>query len=227
MRILLTGATGNAGSGALRQAVADPSFTQVLVLARRDPAQREPAARHPKVQFIRHADFAQYDPVLPRLRAVDAALWCLGTSQMRVERDELHRITVDYAVAGATALRSANPAVRFVHLSGGGADPSMEARMPFAVEKGEAENRLDGLGLAGLWHCRPGYIKPDRLGDKPLVAERVLWGLGPVTRLLGRGGMITADDLGKAMLRVASEGHPNRVLENRDLRDLADGKPVS
>ncbi len=42
MKIIITGATGTAGSEALRQALADPDIVEVLVLARRAPDITDP-----------------------------------------------------------------------------------------------------------------------------------------------------------------------------------------
>lgn len=216
MRILLTGATGTAGSGALRAAIADPDVEGITVLARREPKERSG-----KVLFVRHDDFADYAAVRGSLGGHDAALWCLGTSQFRVARPELHRITVDFAVAGAKALQAANPDIHFLHLSGSGADPTGRSRVAFAQEKGQAENALDALGLAGLWHFRPGYIHPAGRIEKPLFQDRLAGALAPLFRAVYPAGMVEADDLGKAMLAVAKRGHPKRVLENRDIRRLA------
>lgn len=216
MRILLTGATGTAGSGALRAAIADPAIEGVTVLARRAPKES-----HDKLLFVQHDDFVDYSRVKGSLVGHDAAVWCLGTSQYRVDRPMLHRITVDYAVAGAKACMEANADIAFLHLSGGGADPSQRSRMAFAQEKGEAETALDHLGLARLWHFRPGYIHPAAPVEKPLLQDRVMWTLAPVMRRVAPFGMVDADDLGKAMLAVAKRGHPKRVLENRDIRRLA------
>lgn len=44
MRIIVTGATGTAGSETLRQALADPDIAEVLVLARRQPNIANPKA---------------------------------------------------------------------------------------------------------------------------------------------------------------------------------------
>ena len=216
MRILLTGATGTAGSAVLRQAVADPEVEGVTVLAR-----REPPVSDRKVLFVRHEDFPDYSRVRGSLVGHEAALWCLGTSQNRVDRAKLHRVTVDFAVAGARALMAASPDVHFLHLSGAGADPTQRARMPFAKEKGQAESALDGLGLAGLWHFRPGYIHPAGRIEKPLLQDRLMLVLHPAMRAFAPSQMVDADDLGKAMLRVAKEGYPERVVDNRAIRRLA------
>jgi uncharacterized protein YbjT (DUF2867 family) len=216
VRILLTGATGTAGSGVLRAAIADPEIEGVTVLARRAPKEA-----HDKVLFVRNDDFLEYSAVKGSLVGHDAALWCLGTSQNRVDRPTLHRITVDFVVAGAKALMAGNPNIHFLHLSGSGADPTQKSRMAFAQEKGQAEVALDGLGLAGLWHFRPGYIHPKEPVEKPLLQDRLMWLAEPLFRRVAPQHIVDADDLGRAMLEVAKHGHVKRVLENRDIRRIA------
>ncbi len=212
MRILLTGATGTAGSGFLRAAIADPAITQVVVLARRAPRET-----HGKVRFRAHTDFTTYNDVRAELAAADAVVWCLGTSQNRVNRTELHRTTVDYVLAAATAYHAANPDGAFLHLSGAGADPTRKSRMPFAQEKGQAEKQLDAIGFDRLWHFRPAYIHPHHMVEKPLLQDRVMYPLGPLLRPF-KGAMVDADDLGRAMLNVAQNGHAGSVIGNREIR---------
>jgi uncharacterized protein YbjT (DUF2867 family) len=216
VRILLTGATGTAGSGVLRQAIADPEVEGVTVLARREPKERSD-----KILFVRHDDFADYSAVRGSLVGHEAALWCLGISQFRVTPEQLHRVSVDFVLAGAAAFMAANPDLHFLHLSGAGADPTGRSRIRFAREKGEAERRLDGMGLAGLWHFRPAYIHPAGRIDKPILQDRLMRVLQPAVRALAPSQMVDADDLGRAMLRVAKQGYPERVVGNRAIRRLA------
>ena len=44
---------------------------------------------------------------------------------------------------------------------------------------------------------------------------------GRLVRAIAPATMITTEELGRAMIRVAREGAPKRVLENRDLIELA------
>lgn len=215
MRILLTGATGTAGSGALRAAINDPAIAGITVLARRAPKEQAENVHH-----IQHTDFTDYATVQSELAAADAVLWCLGTSQNRVTREQLHRITVDFVVAGAKAYHAANPRGAFLHLSGSGADPTGNARMPFTIEKGQAENTLDAIGFQRLWHFRPGYIHPPHMVEHPLIQDRIIYPLAPLLRPF-KSAMIDADDLGRAMLNVAKNGHPPGVIDNREMRRLA------
>lgn len=216
MRLLITGATGTAGAAAVRQALLDSSVSSVVALSR-----RAPEIQNRKLRHVTHTNFLNYSDVSQEFAHADAVLWCLGTSQNRVSREDLHRITVDFVVAGATAFNAANPKGAFLHLSGTGADPTGKSRTPFAKEKGEAENRLDKLGLGKLWHFRPGYIHPSKMVEQPLLQDRIMYPLAPLLRPF-KGAMVDADDLGKAMARVAHEGHAKHVLDNRDIRSLAD-----
>ena len=42
----------------------------------------------------------------------------------------------------------------------------------------------------------------------------------PLLRAIFPGAVITTEELGRAMIRVARHGAPKRVLENRELRAL-------
>jgi nucleoside-diphosphate-sugar epimerase len=101
MRVIVTGATGMAGAEVVRQCLVDPDIHGVTALVRR-PLE----AAHPKLAVVVHEDFLRYDAVLQRLTGHDACLWCLGVSQRDVPEPEYVRITRDYTLAGAAAMRS-------------------------------------------------------------------------------------------------------------------------
>jgi hypothetical protein len=174
-----------------------------------------------KIRYLELSDFTDWSSLRGRLGDVEAVLWCLGISQAKVSRAELARVTYDFTLAGARAVKAESPDVVFVFLSGGGADPSQKSRMPFAREKGRTETALDGLGLRRVHHVRPAYIHPEKGGPKKPFLERALGGLAPVMRGIAPSVIIDARDLARAMLALAFEPHAKRVLENRDLRRLA------
>ena len=216
MRILLTGVTGTAGSAVLREALVDSRIQDVICVSRRSPAETSS-----KVRSLALHDFANWKPVQGRLAGIDAAIWSLGISQTQVTRDELRRVTHDFTIAGAKAIKDESPDVAFVFLSGGGADPTLKSRMPFAVEKGRTENALDAMGFRRNHHIRPAYIHPEKPGGTKPFAERLLSGLEPVVRAVWPSAVIHARDLARAMIAVALNGDEKHVLENRDLRRLA------
>jgi hypothetical protein len=52
------------------------------------------------------------------------------------------------------------------------------------------------------------------------IAYAVFRPLLPLVRAIAPGAIISTEELGRAMIRVATRGAPKRVLENRDLRAL-------
>jgi hypothetical protein len=52
------------------------------------------------------------------------------------------------------------------------------------------------------------------------IAYAVFRPLLPLVRAIAPGAVISSEELGRAMIRVARQGAPKRVLENRDLRAL-------
>ena len=132
LAVVIFGATGTAGTGALRAAVADERVTEVRAVTRRPL----PAA-HPKVRNILCTDFADLTPITDAFEAVDACLFCLGTSVRNVAGEvEYRAIHVQYALAAARAMLARSPAATFVYLSGAGTN--RRSRMMWGRVKAEA-----------------------------------------------------------------------------------------
>ena len=68
--VVLFGATGMVGAGALLECLDDPRVSSVLVLGRHPCG-----VAHGKLTEILVEDFLQYDAVRPRLSAADACFW--------------------------------------------------------------------------------------------------------------------------------------------------------
>lgn len=136
VRIVVTGATGTAGSEVLRQALLHPAVSgvrsffiavipssclapavltacqhQVTVLSRRPlPPHVEPSPPNDKLKVILHADFTSYPPsLLEQLKGHDGAIWALGKSSVGMSESDYEVITVDYAVAAAKAFSTLKP----------------------------------------------------------------------------------------------------------------------
>lgn len=77
MKIILTGATGNTGSHALRRLLSLPSVTSVVILSRRELT---PAPTSPKVTtlILTEAEFLSYPPrVVEALKGASGCVWCV------------------------------------------------------------------------------------------------------------------------------------------------------
>jgi len=222
MKLIITGATGTAGSKALEAALADKRVKKVTVLSRKPLS-----VKHPKLKVVLMDNFLNYSKVKKDLKSQDACLWCLGISQNAVDEAEYIRITYDYTLAAAKAMKAASPKLTFCFLSGDGAATSEKSPMLFGRIKGKTENALGRLGLKHLYHFRPGYIHPTKDQPKKLLYERIFERLTPLLHRFLPSTIISSADLGKAMVEAACAGAPKMILNNLDIRELASVSPTS
>jgi len=108
-------------------------------------------------------------------------------------------------------------------VSGAGTDSSEAGRVGWARIKGKTENAILRLPFRAAYMIRPAAIQPVHGERSKTTAYRILYFLGkPVLPLLRRvmpRYILTTEELGRAMIRIAREGAPKKVLESADLRD--------
>lgn len=219
MKVILFGATGMIGQGVLRECLLAADVERVLVIGRSPVGQR-----HDKLREIIHRDFVDFAAIEDELTGYDAGFFCLGASAAGLREPEYRRITYEFTLSGARTLARRNPDLTFVYVSGQGTDSSERGRSMWARVKGETENALLALPLRA-YMFRPGMIQPlhgvtsrTRLYR---VAYRVVGPLLPLIRRLWPGQVTTTEQLGRAMLHVARQGAPKRVLETADINALS------
>jgi uncharacterized protein YbjT (DUF2867 family) len=211
--VLIFGGTGSAGRCVLRECLASSQVGRVRAISRR-PLDLQ----HEKLTTVLHDNYTTYDAVKAAFEGVDVCLYCLGKSVSQVEHESAYRrITYEFAVAAAAALRDGSPDAVFHFISGGGA--SLDSRFMWARVKAETERDL--LGSSALTLCwRPAAIDGMPSPSEPLLyrAARPLYAvLKPFRSLYVNGA-----DLGLAMIQASVEGMHGRIIENREIRDLAD-----
>jgi uncharacterized protein YbjT (DUF2867 family) len=217
-RLVLVGPTGMVGSYALRYALDHPDVASVTAIGR-----RKLGFDHSKLKDLQHPDFADCSALAGPLAGQDAVVFCLGTYTALVTEAELRTITVDYTVEFARVLRSGSPDAAFSFLSGNGADPTGQSRMPYARYKGEAEKALLAAGFPRVYIFRPAYIYPVEPRKEPTASYRLLRSIYPVFRVVFPNQVIRADDLARIMVDAAVGGTAGRVgpiFENRDIRAM-------
>jgi uncharacterized protein YbjT (DUF2867 family) len=219
MRVVLFGATGMIGQGVLRECLLDETVTQVLTVGRTPTGQQ-----HPKLREVTHADLADLTPIQSDLRGYDACFFCLGVSSAGMSEDAYRRITYDYTMAAARVFAAQDPDATFVYVSGAGTDSTEKGRTMWARVKGKTENDVLSL-LRGAYMFRPGYIQPmhgirsrTRLYRMVYVVTVPLY---PVLRRLFPKSITTTESIGRAMINVAAEGAPTRVLDPSDINAAA------
>ena len=213
MRVLLFGATGSAGGSVLRVCLASPSVTEVRAVVRRPLGISDS-----KLREVIHADYLDFSAIHDTFSGVDACLYCLGISVMQVSgEDEYRRITHDFAMTAARALQSGSPEAAFHFISG--KSTSLDSRQMWARVKAETERDLMAFNGAVCW--RPAAIDGVPSAREPFVFKVAR----PILRIVFgpfRGLYIKGEDIGRAMLEGEAQHMRRRILENAEMRDLAD-----
>ncbi len=219
MKVILFGATGMVGQGVLRECLLDPRVETVLSIGRNATGQS-----HPKLEELVQKDLFDYSGSENRLKGYDACFFCLGISSAGMKEADYRHITRDLTLAAAEPLARLNPAMTFIYVSGTGTDSSEKGRIMWARVKGETENSLLRLPFKAAYMFRPGIIRPLHgiRSKTPLyrafyvAAAPLLWFLGTVSP----GLLTTTEQVGRAMIDVALNGAPKKLLENTDINRL-------
>jgi uncharacterized protein YbjT (DUF2867 family) len=219
MNVVLFGATGMVGQGVLRECLRDPEVRTVLSIVR-----SATGARQEKLRELVHRDFLNFSTISGELLGFDACFFCLGVSSAGMKEAEYYRITYEITVAAAQTLAAQNPGMTFIYVSGQGTDSSEQGRLMWARVKGKTENALFRLPFKAACMFRPGVIQPlDGIKSRTRfvrMAYAITGPLLPVLKFLFPSSIITTGQLGRAMIRIARQGAPKKVLENRDINNI-------
>jgi uncharacterized protein YbjT (DUF2867 family) len=162
--------------------------------------------------------------VASQLAGYDACFFCLGVSAAGMSEAAYARVTYDLTLAVAETLARLNPGMTFVYVSGMGTDASEHGRVMWARVKGRTENALLRLPFRGAYMFRPGFIQPLHGIRSKTRLYRAVYAvttpLFPLLKMLGPGAITTTEQVGRAMIAVARDGYPKRVLEQRDINAL-------
>ncbi len=139
-----------------------------------------------------------------------------------MKKEEYERLTYGITLAAAEVLCRLNPSMTFIYVSGAGTDSSENGRIMWATVKGRTENALSRLPFAAAYMFRPGMIEPLHGIKSKTASYRVLYTLTkpllPWIRAAFPDHVLTTEQIGRAMLTVARQGYPKRVLESKDIR---------
>lgn len=216
MKVILFGATGMVGQGALRACLLDPSVESVLAVGRSPTGQT-----NAKLREIRHTDFLDLSAIEGQLVGYDACFFCLGVSSLGQSEESYRRLTYDLTMAVATTLAKCNPRMTFIYVSGQGTDGTGHGRVMWARIKGKTENDLLKLPFGAAYMFRPGGIQPLHGIKSKTAWYRAMYAVtAPLWTLFNRIApkyVTTTEKLGSAMIAVARHGDVKRVLENDDI----------
>ena len=200
--VAIFGASGTAGDGILKAALAAPEIRKIHVVTRRLTPRMEEGVASGKVQVTMHMDYLDYAAIEEQIAAVDAVYWAIGISSRGVDEQTYGLIHVDFPRQFVETWRrvSTKPDLSFHYISS--SDISEDSSMMWAREKVRAEKTLfefaDGSNLRVIAY-RPDYIGPTR--EEAHIGQDILYGFfAPV------GAAVRAVQIGQAMIEVTARG---------------------
>ncbi len=214
MRIIVAGSSGMIGQLIVREAIKNPNIKEIIALVRRPSGHLAP-----KVKEVVVGDFTDYSTIKSEFKDVNAAFFCIGVYTGQVIDELFKRITVDYAVAFAKALKEESPSSKLCLLSGKGADQTEKSRTPFARYKGMAENQINNLDLE-FYSFRPGYIYPVEKRKEPNAMYAIMRAIYPLLKPVMKSTSVSSNQLAKAMLQVGISGTEKNILENINILQI-------
>jgi len=216
IKVIIFGATGMVGEGVLHISLNHPAVESVLVIGRRSCG-----INQAKLKEIIHNNFFDYKNIEPELKGYNACFFCLGVSSIGMKEEDYTNITYNLTLAAAGTLARLNKEMTFCYVSGQGTDSSETGRLMWARIKGKTENELLRLPFKDAYMFRPGFIKPIKGLKNAYTVSKAVGIFYPVLKTLFPKYVCTLDNLGLAMIHAAERGFSKKILENKDIEELA------
>ena len=198
--IAIFGASGTAGDGILKAALASSDIEKIHVITRRRTARMEEGVASGKLQLTLHTDYLDYTAINEQIAEVDAVYWAIGISSLGVDEKTYGMIHVDFPMQFVAAWKSVSekPDITFHYISS--SDISADSSAMWAREKVRAEESLfkfaEGTNLRVVAY-RPDYIGPTK-EEAHLGQNLLYWLFAPV------GAAVKATQIGQTMIEVTA-----------------------
>ena len=213
---IVTGATGMVGEGVLHECLLHPEVETVLVINRKPCG-----VSHPKLKEILHDDFFDLSAIESQLSGYNACFFCLGVSSIGMKEPEYTRISYTLTMNVAQTLSRLNPDMTFCYVSGASTDSTEKGKMMWARVKGKTENDLAKLPFKATFAFRPAFMLPTKGLKNALSFYKYVNWLYPIVHPLFPNSFGTLKDLGLAMINSVIYGSGKRILESKDIAELA------
>ena len=200
--VMIFGASGTAGDGILKAALADPDILKVHVVTRRGTPRIEEGVRSGKVVMTLHTDYLDYSDVHESMTEADAVYWAIGTSTVGIDEKTYGMIHVDFPARFVSEWLQVieKPDASFHYISS--SDISEDSSMMWAREKVRAEKALFELAEGSRVRVvayRPDYIGPTK--EQAHIGQNLLyWFFAPVK------SAVRATEIGQAMIETTARG---------------------
>lgn len=200
--VAILGASGTAGDGILKAALADSDIRRIHVITRRATPRMEEGVESGKVVMTQHTDYLDYTAIHEQIAEVDAVFWAIGITSIGADEETYGMIHVDFPVQFLTEWNSVSVKPdRWFHFISS-SDISEDSSAMWVRQKIKAEKSLFSLAEGSNTRViayRPDYIGPTE-EEAHLGQDLLYWFFAPV------GAAVKATQIGQAMIEVTSRG---------------------
>ena len=202
LEIAIFGASGTAGDGILKAALASATIEKIHIMTRRVTPRIQQGIDAGKVKMLLHLDYLDYSKVIDQLSEVDAVFWAIGISAMGADEETYGMIHVDFPMqfVGEFIGVASKPSPSFHFISS--SDISEDSTTMWVRQKIRAEKSL--FELAEKSKLRVIAYRPDYIGateEEAHLGQKLLyWFFRPV------GAAVQAQEIGRAMIDVTLRG---------------------
>ena len=198
--ISIFGASGTAGDGILKAAMASSQIEKIYVVTRRVTTRMEEGVASGKVQITMHTNYLDYSEIIEQLGDVDAVFWAIGISSVGMDEGPYVEIHVDFPMRFVDTWTSASKKqdIWFHYISS--SDISADSNAMWARVKVRAEESLFGFAQGTALRViayRPDYIGPTE-EEASLGQDLMYWFFAPV------GAAVRARQIGQAMIDITA-----------------------
>lgn len=198
--IVIFGASGTAGDGILKAALANPEIRKIHVITRRATPRMEGGVAAGKVEMTMHTDYLDYTAVRQIIANADAVYWAIGISSVGVDEKTYGMIHVDFPARFLAEWKAVSNkkdiSLHYISSS----DISADSSAMWAREKVRAEDTL--FAFAEGTHLKVVAYRPDYIGptaeEAHIGQDLLFWFFAPV------GAAVRAEQIGQAMFEVSS-----------------------
>ena len=213
MKVIITGSTGMAGEGVLLECLQNENVSSVLSISRK-PCGIE----HARLKELIVPDFMKLQEFETEVNGYDACFYCAGISSVGMKETRYHHITYDTTIAFASVLSKVNPNMVFCYITGSGTDSTERGRIMWARVKGKTENALMKMPFAKAYNFRPAAMLP--VADQKNVIKLYVV-IAKLIKFFAPSGVLTLQELGKAMIHAVTRRPSKQILEVKDIRSLS------
>ena len=213
MKVIITGSTGMAGEGVLLECLQNENVSSVLSISRK-PCGIE----HARLKELIVPDFMKLQEFETEVAGYDACFYCAGISSVGMKETRYHHITYDTTIAFASVLSKVNPNMVFCYITGSGTDSTERGRIMWARVKGKTENALMKMPFAKAYNFRPAAMLPVA-AQKNVIKLYVV--IAKLIKFFAPSGVLTLQELGKAMIHAVTRRPSKQILEVKDIRSLS------